>query len=375
MQPWRWQLWEAMQQTPVVPQGLPGAAEHVCAALDDGSAAPGKPCGVSRQTVRTRWRRPLMPILAVVAAFLWVLCVPGASWAAPTAKAPAGQPRGRTPLVIAGWIPSWNNARGLPEALAHLPQLSEVSPFAYEVKEDGTLRESLRLDAAPWADLVMAARRRKVKIIPTIAWARGHAIHAILAVPALRHTHVQAIVALTTRYNVDGVDIDYEAKRLASKAAFAQFIHDLSTALHAQRKRLVCTIEPRTPPSALSPLPPKPREDVNDYEVLNRSCDTVRIMTYDQSTGDLDLNALKGTNQRYAPVADVDWVHKVITLAHKRLPPRKSCWGSPPMATNICTIPRMPRSPGANSAPSAMPRRCGWRRPRARCPHAIMPAN
>ena len=164
----------------------------------------------------------------------------------------------RLPLVIAGWIPSWNNARGLPEALAHLPQLSEVSPFAYEVKEDGTLRESLRLDAAPWADLVMAARRRKVTIIPTIAWARGHAIHAILSVPALRHAHVQAIVALTTRYNVEGVDIDYEAKRLASKAAFAQFIHDLSTALHAKRKRLVCTIEAQTPPVRYRPCPPSP---------------------------------------------------------------------------------------------------------------------
>lgn len=270
-----------------------------------------------------------MPILAVVVACLWALWVPGASWAALAAKAPAGQPRGRTPLVIAGWIPYWNNARGLPEALAHLPQLSEVSPFAYEVKEDGTLRESLRLDAAPWADLVIAARRRKVTIIPTIAWTRGHAIHALLSVPALRHAHVQAIVALTTRYNVEGVDIDYEAKRLASKAAFAQFIDDLSTALHAQRKRLVCTIEPRTPPSALSPLPPKPREDVNDYEVLNRSCDTVRIMTYDQSTGDLDLNALKGTNQRYAPVADVDWVHKVITLAAQTIAPKKIMLGVP----------------------------------------------
>jgi spore germination protein YaaH len=210
-----------------------------------------------------------------------------------------------------------------------LPQLREVSPFAYEVKEDGTLRESLRLDAAPWADLVIAARRRKVTIIPTIAWTRGHAIHALLSVPALRHAHVQALVALTTRYNVEGVDIDYEAKRLASKAAFAQFIHDLSTALHAQRKRLVCTIEPRTPPSALSPLPPKPREEVNDYEVLNRACDTVRIMTYDQSTGDLDLNALKGTNQRYAPVADVDWVHKVITLAAQTIAPKKIMLGVP----------------------------------------------
>ena len=62
-----------------------------------------------------------MYILAVVVACWWALWVPGASWAALAAKAPAGHPRGRTPLVIAGWIPYWNNARrasGGPGALA-----------------------------------------------------------------------------------------------------------------------------------------------------------------------------------------------------------------------------------------------------------------
>jgi spore germination protein len=266
-----------------------------------------------------------MPTIAVVlAACLCALCIPGAPWAAP-----AAQPRVRPSLVIAGWIPAWNTARGLPEALAHLSQLREVSPFAYDVQADGTLKESLRLDTAPWADLVVAARRRTVTILPTIAWSHGKAIHATLAVPALRHAHVQAIVALATRHNVDGIDIDYEAKLLASKAAFAQFIQELSTALHAKHKRLVCTIEPRTPSRALLALPPKHGEEVNDYRVLNRACDTVRIMTYDQSTGDPHLNSVKGTAQLYAPVADVDWVKEVITLAAQTIAPKKIMLGIP----------------------------------------------
>jgi spore germination protein len=270
----------------------------------------------------------MMPIKAFgLAAVLCVLFVPEAPCAATAAKSTAVHSRAQTRLVIAGWIPDWAKASGIPEAMAHLPQLSEVSPFAYEVGENGTLRDAMRLDTSPWAELVAAARSRKVKIIPTITWFHGKAIHATLAVPAARQAHVQAIVALTIRNNFDGIDINYEAKLIDSKSYFSQFITELGTALHAQKKLLMCTIEPRTPPSALSTIVPKNMEDANDYRVLNRYCDAVRIMTYDQTTVDLDLNTVKGTAQLYTPVADTDWVKKVITLAVQTLAPKKMMLG------------------------------------------------
>jgi spore germination protein len=269
-----------------------------------------------------------MPQKAVVlAAVLYALFVSGATCAATAAKSPAVQPRAQKRFVIAGWIPDWAKASGIPEAMAHLPQLSEVSPFAYEVGDRGTLRDAMRLDTSPWAEMVAAARSRKVKIIPTITWFHGKAIHATLAVPAARQAHVQAIVSMTTRNNFDGIDINYEAKIIDSKSAFSQFITELGLALHDQKKLLVCTIEPRTPPSALYTIVPKNMEDVNDYGVLNRYCDAVRIMTYDQTTVDLPLNAVKGTAQLYAPVADTDWVKKVITLAAQTIAPKKIMLG------------------------------------------------
>src|SRR4029450_3482061 len=99
----------------------------------------------------------MMPKKAFVLAALWcVLCVPGAPFAATAVKSPAVHPRAHTPLVIAGWIPDWTKASGIPEAMAHLPQLSEVSPFAYEVGENGTLKDSRRLDTSPWAEMLTA---------------------------------------------------------------------------------------------------------------------------------------------------------------------------------------------------------------------------
>jgi spore germination protein YaaH len=68
---------------------------------------------------------------------------------------------------------------------------------------------------------------------------------------------------------------------------------------------------------------------VNDYVILNKYCDTVRIMTYDQTTVDLDLNGAKGNDQLYAPVADTDWVKKVAMLAAKTIAPKKIMLGIP----------------------------------------------
>ena len=230
-------------------------------------------------------------------------------------------------LTYAAWIPYWAKASGTPAAIAHLSTFKELSPFAYEVEDDGTIRDSMRLAAEPWLSLIASSSAKKVKIIPSILWFHGDAIHAVLSATSTRTAHVDDIVSMVVRNNFDGIDIDYENKKSETKYAFSAFIKDLAVKLYKKNKLLVCTIEARTPPSSLYRVFPKNIEYVNDYKVLSRNCDEIRIMTYDQTTADIQLSDIKGTRGLYAPVADTEWVKKVITLATRTIDKKKIMLG------------------------------------------------
>ena len=230
-------------------------------------------------------------------------------------------------LVYAGWIPYWAKASGTPDAIAHITTFRSLSPFSYEVEDDGTIGDSMKLAAAPWTDLMQIAAQKKVKIIPSILWTNGDAILATLSATTSRKAHEDDIVAMVVRNNFSGIDIDYEDKRLSTKYYFSAFLKELSLKLTAKDKDLVCTIEPRTPISSLYRIPPKDVEHVNDYAVINKYCDEVRIMTYDQTNVDLKLSDSKGTRELYAPVADTDWVKKVIVETAKSISKKKIMLG------------------------------------------------
>ncbi len=226
-------------------------------------------------------------------------------------------------LKYSAWMPYWAKASGTQMALAHLSSFDSLSPFAYEVEDDGTIKDTMKLAAEPWTTLIASSSQKKVKIIPSILWIHGDAIHTVLSDKTSRTAHVDDIVAMVVRNNFDGIDIDYENKKSISKEAFSAFIKDLAVKLYKKNKLLVCTIEARTPPESLYRTIPKTIEYVNDYKVLNRNCDEIRIMTYDQTTADIALSDVKGRRGLYAPVSDTEWVKKVVTLATKTIDKKK----------------------------------------------------
>ncbi|MBU0750413.1 hypothetical protein KKH15_02760, partial [Patescibacteria group bacterium] len=216
-----------------------------------------------------------------------------------------------TSLEVSGWIPYWRVKEGTADARKHLSQLTEINPFAYSVKADGTLYDNMKIGGKDWQRLFKDARKKDVRIIPTIMWSDSANIHAILSNPAKRAAHIKAIVAMVEENDFEGVDIDYENKKAETINYFSVFLKELDAAL--QTRLLMCTIESRTPLSSRYTNPPATMQYANDFVEINKYCDRVRMMMYDQSTIDIKLNA--AADGPYTPLSDVAWVEKVVGLA------------------------------------------------------------
>lgn len=232
---------------------------------------------------------------------------------------------------ITGWIPYWRAATGTRDVLPHLDQLTEVNPFVYSVKTDGTIVDNSGMDQEPWTSFLAAARAKKVRIIPTIMWSNSDAMHAILRNTQMRIALEDRIVKLVNENNFDGIDIDFEGKHADEKEYFATFLKGLYQRMG--KKWVTCAIETRTPLSARyygTDVPPDATVYANDLKAINKYCDRVKVMAYDQQGIDLELSAhAASSSQVYAPVADPFWVRKVIALMSKDISKSKILIGVP----------------------------------------------
>ncbi len=240
----------------------------------------------------------------------------------PAAAAPVKQT-----LEVSGWIPYWRSATGTAEVLPRVAELTTIHPFNYIVQPDGDIYDAANLDAEPWTILRAAAKEKKVRFIPTVMWSDGEAMHRILSNGTTRRALAERIAQLVNEKGFDGIDIDFESKWAETKPYFSLFLEGLY--MRMGKKWVYCTIEPRTPPTSRYDGTPPPEATMyaNDYVKINQYCDRVQIMAYDQGSIDLKLNAL--APGPYVPVADIEWVKKVMNLAAQTISKKKLVLGIP----------------------------------------------
>jgi len=230
-------------------------------------------------------------------------------------------------LSVAVWVPYWKKTAGVAEVQTNLNKVSEISAFSYTVDKNGGVIDTTKIDSAPWPTLFASAKQQKTKIVPSVLWTDGTAIDKNLSNPILRQTHIDDIMGEVLGRGFDGIDIDYENKLASTSPYFTAFLCGLGAQLHAKNKILSCTVEARTPPTSRYLVVPKVIEYANDYKALNKYCDEVRLMTYDQGTADIKLNMARRLGGVYYPIADPVWVRKVLDLAIKDISPKKIMLG------------------------------------------------
>lgn len=237
------------------------------------------------------------------------------------------------------WIPYWRKTEGASATLVNLNVLTQISPFAFELQTDGAIKNVLKIEEEPWVTLIAEAKREKIKVYPTILSYPHNSTeknfqYLLFAQKKKRQAHVKNIVTLVKKNKFDGIDIDYEAKLAETRPYFSLFLTELSNALHKDKKQLICTVEARTPPDSRYATTSKEIlskvEYSNDYKIIGKVCDQVRIMAYDQAGDDARLTIHNSNlGNIYKPVADIEWIKKVITLAMWDIPAKKIILGIP----------------------------------------------
>jgi spore germination protein YaaH len=231
---------------------------------------------------------------------------------------------------ISGWVPDWRAASGTADVLPHLSQLKSVMPFALSVTSDGKLFDRSGItQIEPWISFIKAAKASGTRVVPTIMWGNGDEIHTVLSNSTKRIALEDEIANMVKAQGWDGIDIDFEAKKHETIDYYSTFLKGLYSRMG--NKFVYCTVEARMPledrylPGAT--IPPDATDYANDYNALNKYCDRVEIMAYDQGTVDQRLNQARVAP--YAPVADPGWVESIVALAAQSIAKNKIIIGVP----------------------------------------------
>lgn len=219
---------------------------------------------------------------------------------------------------VTGWLPYWNADAAARSVKNNRAVFDDASPFVFDAIS--TKRIDLKLSSDSWRQMRTSLRQSGVENIPTIATDMSAADFArIVRSPQRRAAHARTLVALVDRYNVDGIDLDYESINFGSnadkatiRAKYPLLVRELDARLNKRGATTSVTVASRT--SARDP-----NWWVFDYKALGAEADRVRIMTYDYSW----------SGGPAGPIAPKWWVQDVAAYAAKAIAPRKVSIGMP----------------------------------------------
>ena len=261
------------------------------------------------------------------------------------------------PIGVTGWAPYWQPEASLESFTTNDALFSDVSVVAYSATGATAISAYDGLPADMVPTFRAAAKDAGVPLLATVFddSPRG-AMAAVLANPATRAKHVEALVTLVTTAGTDalgydGLDLDYETFAFSdprstwatTSVAWIAFLTELSAALQPLDKLLVVSVPPvydgeRTDRSGYW---------VYDYAAMAPLVDRIRMMTYDYSVA----------SGEPGPVAPIRWVADTIDAVTKLVPPEKIDLGIPTYGydwvvsiTGTCPTDQTPKSKAIGTA-------------------------
>jgi spore germination protein YaaH len=237
--------------------------------------------------------------------------------------------RSGPPIRVSSWAPYWQPDAALASFTANSEMFSDLAVVAYSARgtDEVVMYESLPDTMIP--TYRSAAQAVGVPLIATVFDdSDAGEMAGILADPATRTRHVQALVTVvnsggTDGLGFDGLDLDYEKFAFsdgrdtwaATSPNWISFLAELSAALRAQGKQLIVSV----PPIYDDGSPSDSGYWVYDYASMAPLVDRIRVMAYDYSIASGDPG----------PIAPIQWVRDLVDAITDVVPAAKIDLGIP----------------------------------------------
>ncbi len=232
--------------------------------------------------------------------------------------------RSGPPLQVASWAPYWQPDTALASFQANSALFADVSLVAYSATGATTI---VAYDGLPDGTIETYAAAADAVGTPLIATifddSPSGTMASVLADPATRAAHVQAVVDVASNDAFDGVDLDYETFAFSdgrdtwasTRPNWIAFLTELAARLDPLDKQLIVSVPPvydggQTDASGYW---------VYDYAAMGAVVDRIRVMAYDYSFA----------GGQPGPIAPIEWVRTLVAAITELVPPEKIDLGVP----------------------------------------------
>lgn len=211
----------------------------------------------------------------------------------------------RKPLKVKVSIPYWDQQSAAKSFKENVDLINYVSLFWYFLGSDGEIHKYNY--AKEDLSLISFAHEKGVKVEVVITnlpedggWDSAR-VEKVLKDETLRQKHIEEIVSLSERLEIDGVDIDYEQLNKNLKDDFSKFIQDLGSALREKGKYLGVALHPKSDDGggfengALA----------QNWQEISEGADNLYIMAFNEHWDESGPG----------PVASIGWVERIVKYA------------------------------------------------------------
>jgi len=196
---------------------------------------------------------------------------------------------------------SWNSFSN------NIDMIKTIAPFWATLDAEGMITDRGGNDHS---SVVKFAHENNVSVLLMVNNAKkeqgSSPIHTVLSNPSLRTKAITNLEAYLKKYNLDGINIDFETVDAGDRDNLSAFMQELSARLKPQGYVISIDVFPKSDES----------NDVSiayDYAQLAKYADKIMIMTYDNH----------GSWSEAGPIADIRWVENNLKYALNFIPKNK----------------------------------------------------